>query len=99
MVPIEEDLEVREPQGDVLVNRLVPDFRQKLGEAAQSEGPVCPDLPESGFSSPSRIRRSVDFPAPFRPMSATRSQGLERQLGAAKDGLIADSERQAGEGE
>jgi len=55
--------------------REQPLARILSGLAPVMSSPFSVTLPETGFTSPARAHRSVDFPAPFAPMIATTSPG------------------------
>ena len=58
-------------------------------------GTACP---RPATTSPAISFRSVDFPDPFRPTSATRSPGSHRQRGAHEERIAAEAQRKRRQG-
>ena len=56
-------------------------------------------VPPSAIGSPARMRSRVDLPAPLRPTSDSRSPGAIDEIDAVQDGLVAEMEADAGEGQ
>ena len=81
------------------MNGLVPDFRQELGEPANPKARFRPDLARVRFQISFEDSKERRFPRAIAADERDSLAGLERQLGASKNGLIADVEREAGEGE
>ena len=78
LVALRRDLDGRKPEQrgreiDVRASPCIPDESRSRARAVRRRGRSPPSLPRVGLITPATILSSVDFPAPFSPISPSDS--------------------------